>query len=105
VLVREIRSMIEAAIDALPAPYRAVFVMRNVEEMTTAETAACLNLSEELVRTRLHRARALLRKRLYASVGPTRREAFRFAGPRCVRMWRERILPAIQLAGRALVSR
>jgi RNA polymerase sigma-70 factor (ECF subfamily) len=100
VLAREMRAMMEAAIDALPDLYRTVFVLRGVEEMSTADTAECLNLSEDAVKTRLHRARALLRGKLYAAVGPTRREAFRFAGQRCVRMWEEKILPVLSSAGR-----
>lgn len=101
VFVREMKTMIEAAIDDLPVPYRTVFVMRGVEEMSTADTAECLNLTQDAVKTRLRRARALLRKKLYASVGPTRREAFRFAGRRCERMWAEKILPAIRSGGRS----
>lgn len=99
-LVAEVRTILEAAIDTLPDMYRTVFVMRGVEEMTTADTADCLNLSQDAVKTRLRRARALLRKKLYASVGPMRREAFRFAGKRCQRMWKERILPALRSRGR-----
>jgi RNA polymerase sigma-70 factor, ECF subfamily len=91
--------MMEAAIDPLPDLYRTVFVMRGVEEMSTAETAESLNLSEDAVKTRLRRARALLRKKLCASVGPMRREAFRFDGLRCVRMWTEKILPAVRRSG------
>ncbi|MEP6995270.1 MAG: RNA polymerase sigma factor [Acidobacteriota bacterium] len=96
ILAREVGAMLEAAIDTLPDSYRAVFVMRGVEEMSTADTAECLNLSEEVVKTRLRRARGLLRKKLYAAVGPMRREAFRFAGLRCRRMWTEKISPAIR---------
>ena len=99
VLAREVKALLEAAIDALPDPYRTVFVMRGVEELSTADTAECLNLSEDAVKTRLRRARALLRKKLYAAVGPMRREAFRFAGRTCERMWLERILPAIRSVG------
>jgi RNA polymerase sigma-70 factor, ECF subfamily len=95
VMVQEAKTILEAAIDALPDLYRAVFVMRVLEEMSTAETAECLNLTEDAVKTRLLRARALLRKTLYASAGPMRREAFRFDGARCVRMWEKKILPAI----------
>ena len=101
-LVREVRTILEAAIDALPDLYRAVFVMRGVEELSTADTAACLNLSEDVVKTRLRRARALMRKQIYASVGPMRREAFRFAGKRCQRMWSRRILPGIRSVGQAV---
>ena len=100
VLAREVKAILEAAIDTLPDLYRAVFVMRGVEEMSTAETAECLNLSEDVVKTRLRRARALLREKLYASVGPMRREAFRFAGRKCKRMWVEKISPAIRAIGR-----
>ena len=103
VLVREVKMMLEAAIDALPDLYRTVFVMRGVEELSTADTAECLNLSEDVVKTRLRRARALLRKKLYASVGPMRREAFRFAGERCRQMWAEQIFPAIRSFGRSKV--
>lgn len=98
VMVQEAKTIIEAAIDALPDLYRAVFVMRVLEEMSTAETAECLNLTDDAVKTRLRRARALLRKKLYASAGPMRRDAFRFAGSRCKQMWEEEIFPAIRRA-------
>jgi RNA polymerase sigma-70 factor (ECF subfamily) len=100
VLAREVRALLEAAIDDLPDVYRPVFVMRQVEEMSTAETAEVLNLTRDVVKTRLHRARALLREKLEAAVGPLGREAFRFAGERCHRMWLEKILPAIKVLGR-----
>jgi RNA polymerase sigma-70 factor, ECF subfamily len=100
VLAQEMKSMIETAIQALPTPYRTVFVLRQVEEMSTADTAECLNLTQDAVKTRLRRARALLRKKLYAAVGPMRREAFHFAGQRCLQMWDERILPALKRSGR-----
>lgn len=87
VIAQEAKTILESAIDALPDLYRAVFVMRVVEEMSTAETAECLNLSEDTVKTRLRRARASLRRKLYASVGPMRGKAFRFGGTRCERAW------------------
>jgi RNA polymerase sigma-70 factor (ECF subfamily) len=99
VLVREVRALLEAAIEDLPDRYRPVFVMRVVEEMSTAETAEVLSLSQDVVKTRLRRARSLLRERLRAAVGPLGGEAFRFAGKRCRRMWREKILPAITVVG------
>lgn len=99
-LVGEVRTILEAAIDSLPDMYRTVFVLRGVEEMSTADTADCLNLSEDVVKTRLRRARASLRKKLDSSVGPMRREAFRFAGERCRRMWSKGIFPAIRSCGR-----
>ena len=82
----EIRSMLEAAIESLPEAYRTVFVMREVEELSTAETAECLELSEEAVKTRLHRARASLRRELLALAGEEARTAFAFLGNRCDRM-------------------
>lgn len=99
VLSREVRRLLEAAIEDLPEVYRAVFVLRVVEETSTAETAEVLNLSPDAVRTRLVRARALLRAKLHAAVGPIGREAFRFAGARCQRMWEEKIRPAIRVLG------
>jgi RNA polymerase sigma-70 factor (ECF subfamily) len=100
VLAREVRALLEAAIEDLPEVYRPVFVMRLVEEMSTEETAEVLSLSQDAVKTRLRRARALLREKLQAAVGPLGREAFRFAGERCHRMWLEEILPAIRVLGR-----
>lgn len=58
----EVQQSIEAAIDALPEPYRTIFMLREVEELSPAETAQCLGISESLVSTRLHRARVLLRR-------------------------------------------
>ena len=98
VLVHEVRALMEAAIEDLPDHYRTVFVMRMVEEMSTADTAEVLNLSQDVVKTRLRRARALLRKKLRA-IRPLGREAFPFAGERCQRMWREKVLPAITVLG------
>ncbi len=85
-LTIELRGLLESAIEALPEHYRSVFVMREVEEMSTIDTAACLDLTEETVKTRLHRARHLLRQRLYQSAGMTARTAFAFQAPRCDRM-------------------
>ena len=96
VLVGETRSMLEAAIDSLPALYRAVFVLREVEEMSSADTAEVLNLSVDAVKTRLRRSRILLRKKLYRWGGPLGREAFRFAGRKCERMWKEGISRSIR---------
>ena len=96
VLIGEMRAVMEAAIESLPDLYRAVFVMRQVQGLGTAETAECLSLSEDTVKTRLHRARALLRKQLHASVGPMAPEMFRFEGERCARMWAEKIFPVVR---------
>ena len=82
---QELGRAIEAAMDALPAVYGAVFMLREVEGLSTAETAACLEINEETVKTRLHRARALLRNHITARVGAAARESFQFAGARCDR--------------------
>ena len=56
------RTVIEAAVDNLPETYRSVFMLREVEGLTTAETAESLDISEEVVKVRLHRARAMMRR-------------------------------------------
>ena len=83
VLSREAVSLLEQALDTLPAIYRCVFVMRDVDNMTTAETAACLDLTQENVKIRLARARQMLRDELYARAGATSSRAFEFMGERC----------------------
>ena len=83
---REIRRLIERAIDDLPEAFRIVFVMREIEEMSVEETAGFLNLREATVKTRLHRARRLLRQALEEQVAPALADAFPFDGMRCTRM-------------------
>jgi RNA polymerase sigma-70 factor (ECF subfamily) len=85
-MAAEVGALLEAAVDSLPQPYRAVFVLREIEELDTAETAACLELSEEAVRTRLYRARALLREELLERAGLASAQAFRFERIRCDRV-------------------
>jgi len=67
----ELSGVLEKAVLSLPDDYRTVFVLRNVEGMSTEETAQSLNLTQENVKVRLHRAHAKLRKELYAAVGAT----------------------------------
>ena len=86
VLTHTMRIVLEAAVERLPETYRSVFMLREVEEMSTAETAECLDLSEEAVKVRLHRARSLLRKDIYARTGAATVSAFQFMGARCDRM-------------------
>ncbi len=81
---REIRGLIERAVDELPEIFRVVFVMRDVEEMSIEETAAFLSLRPETVKTRLHRARKLLRQALDAKLAPALTDVFPFAGARCL---------------------
>src|SRR5205823_8758176 len=61
-------------------------MLRDVEEMSTSETAAALSLSEENVKVRLHRGRAMVRRDLFARVGAMAKDAFPFLGARCDRM-------------------
>ena len=82
----EMRRLIEARIDALPESYRAVFVLRALEELTVEETARVLEIPEATVRTRFFRARALLREALAQEVDRSLEEAFAFAGERCDRI-------------------
>ena len=77
---------LQAAVDGLPETYRSVFVLREVEQLSTTETAECLELSEEAVKTRLHRSRALLRRDLERRLGPAISEAYAFLGARCDRI-------------------
>jgi RNA polymerase sigma-70 factor (ECF subfamily) len=82
----ELARMLESAIDALPPVYRGVFMLREVEGLSTAETAASLDIPVETAKTRLHRARALLRGALEAYARPALPAAFPFAGARCDRI-------------------
>lgn len=82
----EIRDLLEQAIDNLPDAFRTVFVARIVEGMNIDETAALLGLRPETVKTRLHRARRLLRDALDCQLGPALTQTFPFAGRRCERM-------------------
>ena len=84
--IGEISKLLEEAILSLPEAYRTVLMLRDVEEMSTAETASALNLTEENVKVRLHRARVLLRREIYHRAGSARGEAFPFMGARCDRM-------------------
>ena len=85
-LAAETRAIIEDAIDRLPTSYRSVFVMRSLEDMSTLETAQCLDVSEENVKTRLLRARRMLRRSLHEKVEAVSAGAFQFMGERCDRL-------------------
>ena len=82
----ELRELLECAIDTLPDGMREVFVLREVEGLSTAEAAECLDVTEDVVKTRLSRGRAALRRVLLARIGATTPEAFRFYRPRCDRV-------------------
>ena len=83
---REIQHVVEHAIDELPEPFRLVFITRVIEGMNVEETAEILGLKPETVKTRLHRARNLLRDNVERKIGPVVMEAFPFAGRRCERL-------------------
>ena len=82
----EMRQLLEAAIDDLPEGFRTVFVLRDVEGLSTEETAEHLKLKPETVKTRLHRARRQLRAALHDKLATTVGEAFAFMGRRCARV-------------------
>jgi RNA polymerase sigma-70 factor (ECF subfamily) len=86
VLRAELRRLLERRIDALPIALRTVFVMRDVEDMTVQETAECLAIPAATVRTRLFRARALLREALARDLDAATAGVFGFAGERCDRI-------------------
>lgn len=83
---REIQHVVEHAIDDLPEAFRIVFITRVIEGMNVEETAEILGLKPETVKTRLHRARAMLRDNVEKKIGPVVMEAFPFAGKRCERL-------------------
>jgi RNA polymerase sigma-70 factor (ECF subfamily) len=83
---RQILGLVERATDSLPDVYRTVFVARVIEGLSIEETADLLGVRPETVKTRLHRARALVRKALDDEIGPVLLDAFPFAGRRCERL-------------------
>ncbi|MER9296516.1 RNA polymerase sigma factor [Mesorhizobium sp. M0621] len=83
---RQILQLVERATDSLPDVYRTVFVARVIEGLSIEETADLLGVRPQTVKTRLHRARALVRKALDDQIGPVLLDAFPFAGRRCERL-------------------
>lgn len=94
----EIRRVIEQAIDELPVAFRTVLVARLVEELSVEETADLLGLRPETVKTRLYRARALLRRALERQLGGIWDEVFEFGGERCLRI-ADRVVTALRYRG------
>jgi RNA polymerase sigma-70 factor (ECF subfamily) len=82
----ELRALLERKIDELPLAFRTAFMLREVEEMTIEEAAECLAIPEATVRTRVFRARALLRASLAEDMDVAARDVFHFAGARCDRI-------------------
>jgi RNA polymerase sigma-70 factor (ECF subfamily) len=93
---REIQHIVEHAIDQLPEAFRIVFITRVIEGMNVEETSEILGLKPETVKTRLHRARAMLRENVEKKIGPVVMEAFPFAGRRCERLT-EAVLKRLRL--------
>ncbi|HEX6998329.1 MAG TPA: RNA polymerase sigma factor [Gammaproteobacteria bacterium] len=79
----ETMALVQNAIDELPDDFRVVFMLRGVEQLSVAETAAALDIKEATVKTRFHRARALLRASLGRCPDDAARDAFGFEGTRC----------------------
>ncbi len=80
---QEVRVMLQASIEELPAIYRSVFILRAVEDLSVEETAICLGVSDDVVKTRFLRARAMLREKLGQRIEHRAPETFAFAGARC----------------------
>lgn len=83
---RQLRQLLESAIDSLPDGCRDAFVLREVEQMSVAETASCLGIEEGAVKTRVHRARRLLQRNLQDELAAVLPDAFDFDGARCDRL-------------------
>jgi RNA polymerase sigma-70 factor (ECF subfamily) len=93
----EIRMLLERAIDKLPSAFREVLIARLVEGMSVAETAELFRIPPQTVKTRLFRARALLRAEMERHIGPVLGDIFPFAGERCERLT-QRVLTRLGLS-------
>lgn len=91
---QEVRQFLEHAVDRLPPAFRAVFVLRDVEGLSVEETASLLSIKEETVRSRLHRARRLMRAAIEEQLNGAFGALFPFDGERCVRM-ADRVVDAL----------
>jgi RNA polymerase sigma-70 factor, ECF subfamily len=83
---QELNRVLEAAVDTLPETYRTVFMLRDIEGLSTSETGEGLGLGEEAVKTRLHRARGMIRRAVTAQIGAVAAGSFQFHAPRCDRV-------------------
>lgn len=79
-------TFIAVAVDRLPQDFRAVFMLRSVEQLSVEETARYLNIPCATVKTRLFRANALLQSRLSRYLADVSGDAFSFGGVRCDRI-------------------
>lgn len=94
----ELKAVLESLVDGLPDPFRVVFVMREVEGLSTTETAAGLSINEDTVKTRLHRAKRLLRDKLDRRLGPAAADIYPFHLSRCDRVVAG-VMAAIRVTG------
>jgi RNA polymerase sigma-70 factor (ECF subfamily) len=83
---QELKEVIEGLLESLPERYRLVFVLREVEGLSTTEAAECLGINEDTVKTRLHRAKGLLRAQLDKQLGPATSSVYAFHLSRCDRV-------------------
>ena len=83
---QELHRVLEAAVDTLPETYRTVFMLRDIEGLSTRETGQGLGLGDEAVKTRLHRARVMIRRAVTVRIGEVAAGAFQFHAPRCDRV-------------------
>jgi RNA polymerase sigma-70 factor (ECF subfamily) len=95
---RQILRLVEQATDDLPEAFRLVFISRVIEGMSIDETSELLGIKPETVKTRLYRARQLVRDQLDKKIGPVLMDAFPFAGRRCERMT-EAVIKRLGIAG------
>lgn len=93
----QVRLILEQAIDRLPEPFRMVFILRDVEGLRTDEAASILSIKPETVKTRLLRARRLMRAEVEKALSPSFSGVFPFAGERCARM-AERVVERLKSA-------
>jgi RNA polymerase sigma-70 factor (ECF subfamily) len=82
----QLREFLEEAVLNLPESYRTVIMLRDIEELSTAETAEALDLTEDNVKVRLHRGHGMIRNWLFERIGSGAKEAFPFMGARCDRV-------------------
>jgi RNA polymerase sigma-70 factor, ECF subfamily len=94
----QVRQFLEQAIDHLPEPFRMVFILRDVEGLSTDAAAALLSIKPETVKTRLFRARRLIRTEIERALSPSFSEVFPFAGERCAGM-ADRVMERLQMTG------
>ena len=100
----QVRSLLERKLDALPASFRCVFVLRAVEELSVQETARSLGIAEATVRSRHFRARSLLRESLAQEIDLAERDLYEFGGVHCDRIVAA-VLARLDATGKAPADR